>query len=60
MLLGLRSGGSVDETTETFVRSQIVRVVLSDDRATVELDDGTGRRSVTLPIELGEELAASR
>lgn len=59
MLLGLRSGGSVDETTETFVRSQIVRVVLSDDRATVELDDGTGLRSVTVPLELGEALAGT-
>jgi HAD superfamily hydrolase (TIGR01549 family) len=60
MLLGLRAEGSVDETTETFVRSQVLGVVLSGDRATVELDDGTGPRSVTLPIELGEELAASR
>ncbi|MGH2721567.1 MAG: HAD family hydrolase [Actinomycetota bacterium] len=59
MLLRLRAEGSVDETTETFVRSQIVGVVLSGDRATVELDDGTGRRSVDLPIELGEVLAAS-
>ncbi|MGH2688538.1 MAG: HAD family hydrolase [Actinomycetota bacterium] len=57
MLLGLRAGGSVDETTETFVRSQILDVVLSHDQATVELDDGGGRRSLTVPLELGEALA---
>jgi HAD superfamily hydrolase (TIGR01509 family) len=59
MLLGVRSGGSVHETTETFVRSQILGVVLSGDRATVEFDDGTGLRSVTVPLELGEALAGS-
>jgi HAD superfamily hydrolase (TIGR01549 family) len=57
MLLCLRRDDSVEETTETFVVSQILDVVLGRDQATVELDDEAGRRSLTVPIELGEALA---
>lgn len=59
MVLGLRPSGSVDEMTETFVRHQVLGVVLSGDQATVHMRDEAGQRSVTVPLALGEVLAGS-
>jgi hypothetical protein len=50
MVLALRPDGSVEETTETLLRDQILRVAIEGDRATLEVDDPTGRRSIPVPV----------
>ena len=51
MMLALRPAGSVEESTQTLLRNQIVRVVIEDDQAAIEVEDAAGRRSITIPID---------
>jgi HAD superfamily hydrolase (TIGR01509 family) len=59
MVVGLRPDRSVEEVTETFVRDEIVRVVILDDEATIDVRDAGGRRSLSVPVELGRALAGA-
>jgi hypothetical protein len=52
MVLALRPDGSVEEATETLLRDQILRVGIEGDRATIEVDDATGRRSIAVPVAI--------
>lgn len=56
MVLALRPDGSVEETTQTVLRNQILRMVLEDDHATIEVEDAAGRRSITIPIDTATAL----
>jgi hypothetical protein len=59
MMLALRPDGSVDETTQTLLRNQIMRVVIEDDHAAIEVEDAAGRRSVTIPMDTARALSAT-
>jgi hypothetical protein len=56
MVLALRLDGSVEEATETLLRDQILRVAIEDDRATIEVDNPTGCRSIPVPVGIATAL----
>jgi hypothetical protein len=56
MVLAVRPDGSVEEATETLLRDQILRVGIEGDRATIEVDDATGRRSIAVPVAIATAL----
>jgi HAD superfamily hydrolase (TIGR01509 family) len=58
MELALRPSGSVDESTETYLKDQIV---VADDGppATIEVHDAGGRRILSVPLEVQAAITAS-
>jgi hypothetical protein len=56
MMLALRPDGSVEETTQTLLRNQIVRMVIEDDQAAIEVEDAAGRRSIAIPVDTATAL----
>jgi hypothetical protein len=58
MLLSMRPGGSVEETTETLLRNQIVGVGIEHGQGSIEVEDASGRRSIPVPVGLAQALTA--
>jgi hypothetical protein len=56
MRLGLRADGSVAETTETFLTSEVVAVHVEGDEATIDVEPISGRQSLAVPAEVARAL----
>jgi hypothetical protein len=58
MLLSMRPDGSVDETTETLLRHQIVGVEVEQGHGRIEVEEASERRSIPVPVGLAEAFGA--
>ena len=56
MRLALRADGSVAETTETFLTSELVAVHVEGDEATIDVELVSGRKSLAVPAGVARAL----
>jgi hypothetical protein len=56
MLLSMHPSGSVNETTETLLRRQILHVAVAGDKGRLEVEDADGRLTIMVPSELARAL----